>query len=76
MSNLIPLKFCSKISDFIPYEEHHLMSKEKRLSNPIYCPDTYPFLCKKDTIGYGYCKQKEVDCTINSNSRLPINYRP
>ena len=76
MSNLIPLKYSSKISDFIPYEEHHLMSKEKKLANPVYCPDTYPFLCKKDTIGYGYCKQKESDCTTNSKSRLPINYRP
>ena len=52
------------------------MSKEKKLANPIYCPDTFPFLCKKGTLGFGYCKQKELDCNTNSKSRLPISYHP
>lgn len=83
MNNLIPLKFYlinqkggKANSTFIPYEEHHLMSQTKRISEPTYCPDTHPFLCNKETLGNGFCKQRDYECNTNIKGKLPINYHP
>ena len=85
MNNLVPLKFClydqtggsSKFSKFIPYEEHHLMTKEDRILNPIYCPDLTPFLCNKDALGNGFCKKTDKSCDeVNTlGERIPLVYK-
>ena len=81
MNNLVPLKFYlnnqnggSKSSIFIPYEEHHLMKIDEREKHPIYCPDLYPFLCKKNTEGFGLCKKSDVSCNNKLEGKIPIHY--
>lgn len=83
MNNLIPLKFNeivqkggNKYSEFIPYEEHHLLPAKERINISKYCPDTHPFLCKENTLGRGFCKQTDIACNNTSKGRFPINYRP
>ena len=52
------------------------MPKNKRIIEPIYCPDTHPFLCNKETLGNGFCKQRDYECNTSIKGKLPINYHP
>lgn len=81
MNNNIPLKYCllnqnggNKFSEFIPYEEHHLLPKNKREKISLYCPDLYPFLCKKESKSYGFCKKSDIECNSLSIGKIPIKY--
>ena len=57
---------------FIPYEDHALMKEEDRKANPIYCPDTHPFLCNNNTS----CRRSKIDSNKNMlDERKPIEYK-
>ena len=52
--------------------------QERRKQYKSYYPEAeyHELNSSKNTILYGFCKQKDLDCNKQSNSRLPINYRP
>ena len=77
MNKLVDLSFNNTLADFIPYSDHEKLSEEKKPD--YYCPDMFPFLCKKDTKANGLCRRTIYECNFKEiasvPNKLPIKYK-